>query len=65
MTQLCLHSVNRLFDLSGGHALFDSVSLQRFHRDAQAVAHRDGLIMDLGGQQYGRIALGLEPEGRL
>ena len=64
VTQLCLHSVNRLFDLSGGHALFDSVALQRFHRDAQAVAHRDGLIMDLGGQQYGRVALGLEPEGR-
>jgi hypothetical protein len=52
-----------LFDLSGGHALFDSVALQRFHRDAQAVAHRDGLIMDLGGQQYGRVALGLDPDG--
>jgi 3-hydroxy-9,10-secoandrosta-1,3,5(10)-triene-9,17-dione monooxygenase len=63
ITQLCLRSVNRLFDLSGGHALFDSVALQRFHRDAHAVAHRDGLIMDLGGQQYGRVALGLEPEG--
>lgn len=65
VTQLCLHSVNRLFDLSGGHGLFDSVALQRIHRDAQAVAHRDGLIMDLGGRQYGRVALGLEPEGRL
>ncbi len=61
--QLCLQAVNRLFDLSGGHALFDSVSLQRFHRDAHAVAHRDGLIMDLGGQQYARVALGLEPDG--
>ncbi len=63
ITQLCLGAVNRLFDLSGGHALFDSVALQRFHRDAQAVAHRDGLIMDLGGQQYGRVALGLDPDG--
>ena len=65
VTQLCLRAVNRLFDLSGGHALFDSVGLQRYHRDAQAVAHRDGLIMDLGGLQYGRVALGLEPEGRI
>ena len=65
VTQLCLRAVNRLFDLSGGHALFASVSLQRSHRDAQAVAHRDGLIMDLGGLQYGRVALGLEPEGRI
>ncbi len=62
-TQLCLKAVNRLFDVSGGHALFDSVALQRFHRDAQAVAHRDGLIMDLGGQEYGRVALGLDPDG--
>jgi 3-hydroxy-9,10-secoandrosta-1,3,5(10)-triene-9,17-dione monooxygenase len=58
---LCLRAVNRLFDLSGGHSLFDSVPLQRFHRDAQAVAHREGLIMDLAGQQYGRVALGLDP----
>ena len=65
ISQLCLQAVNRLFDLSGGHALFDSVALQRFHRDAQAVAHRDGLIMELGGQQYGRVALGLEPESAI
>lgn len=65
ISQLCLRSINRLFDLSGGHSLFDSVPLQRIHRDAQAVVHRDGLIMDLGGQQYGRVALGLEPEGGL
>ena len=65
ITELCLGSINRLFDLSGGHALFESVALQRYHRDAQAVAHRDGLIMDLGGLQYGRVALGLEPDGRI
>ena len=61
--QLGLQAVNRLFDLSGGHALFDSEALQRFHRDAHAVAHRDGLIMDLGGQQFGRVMLGLDPDG--
>jgi 3-hydroxy-9,10-secoandrosta-1,3,5(10)-triene-9,17-dione monooxygenase len=65
VTQLCLRAINGLFDLSGGHALFDSAPLQRYHRDAQAVAHRDGLIMDLGGLQYGRVALGLEPDGRI
>ena len=30
-----------------------------------APVHHDGLIMDLGGQQYGRVALGLEPNGRI
>ena len=49
--QLCLRSVKRLFALSGGHALLDSVVLQHFHRDAHAVTDRDGLIRDLGGQQ--------------
>ena len=64
-TQLGLQAVNRLFDLSGGHALFESEPMQRLHRDAQAIAHRDGLIMDLGGQQYGRVALGLQPDGAI
>ena len=63
VTQLCLQSVNRIFDVSGGHALFNSHALQRFHRDAHAVAHRDGLIMDLGGLEYGKLALALETEG--
>ena len=65
VTRLCLDAVNSLFDLSGGHGLFDSVPLQRFHRDAHAVAHRDGLIMELGGQDYGRVLMGLPPSGPL
>ena len=65
VTQLCLQAVNRIFDISGGHGLFESDPLQRFHRDAHAVAHRDTLIMDLGGQEYGRVLLGLDAEGRI
>ncbi len=61
ITQLCLQAVNRLFDVSGGHALFDSVALQRFHRDAQAAAHRDTLIMDLAGQDFARLSLESDP----
>ena len=65
ITQLCLKAVNGLFDLSGGHALHESVPLQRFHRDAQAVAHRDGLVMELGGLDYGRVLFGLPPNGAI
>ncbi len=65
VTQLCLQAVNRIFDISGGHGLFESDPLQRFHRDAQAVAHRDTLIMDLGGQEYGRVLLGLDGSGTI
>jgi 3-hydroxy-9,10-secoandrosta-1,3,5(10)-triene-9,17-dione monooxygenase len=60
VTQLCVQAVNRLFEVSGGHALFNTDPLQRMHRDAIAVSHRDGYILDFGGQPYGRLALGLE-----
>ena len=65
IAQLCLSSVNRLFEFSGGHAIFDSGSAQRFHRDIQAAVRRDGFIMEIGGLQYGRVALGLDPDGRI
>ena len=65
IAQLCLSSINRLFELSGGHAIFDSETMQRHHRDIQAAVRRDGFIMEIGGLQYGRVALGLEPDGRI
>ena len=61
VTSLCIQAVNRLFEMSGAHSLFSSEPIQRIHRDANAGARRDGLIMDLAGYQYGRVALGLEP----
>jgi alkylation response protein AidB-like acyl-CoA dehydrogenase len=65
IAQQCLNAVNRLFELAGGHAIFESGSLQRYHRDIQAAVRREGFIMELSGLQYGRIALGLEPDGRI
>jgi alkylation response protein AidB-like acyl-CoA dehydrogenase len=56
VVRLCMQAINRLFDVSGGHALFLSESLQRAHRDAQAIAHRAGLTLELVGPNYGRIA---------
>jgi 3-hydroxy-9,10-secoandrosta-1,3,5(10)-triene-9,17-dione monooxygenase len=61
IVRLCMQAVNRLFDISGGHALFLSEPLQRFHRDAQAMAHRAGLMLESVGPLYGRAALGLAP----
>ena len=65
IAQLCLSSVNRLFEFSGGRGIFDSESLQRYHRDIQAAVRRDGFIMEIGGLQYGRVALGLGPDGTI
>jgi hypothetical protein len=61
VTKLCGQAVNGLFEVSGGHALFSSDPLQRMHRDAIAVAHRDGLILEFAGTPYARAALGVEP----
>src|SRR4051812_37285612 len=58
--ELCLRVVHSLFDISGGHALFQSEAIQRFHRDAQAMAHRDILTLDFVGQTYAKLALGAE-----
>ncbi|MBV9545490.1 MAG: hypothetical protein JOY61_14060, partial [Chloroflexi bacterium] len=57
VVRLCIQAVNRLFDVSGGHALFLSEPLQRCHRDAHAVSHRAGLMLEAVGPPYGRAAL--------
>ncbi|HTE85146.1 MAG TPA: acyl-CoA dehydrogenase family protein [Dehalococcoidia bacterium] len=57
-TKLCLQAVNRLFEASGGHAIFQSAPIQRFFRDAQAATHRETMLLDVAGQTYGRMILG-------
>jgi len=61
VAKLCVGAVNRVFEASGGHALYDSSPIQRFHRDAHAASHHSGLSWDTVAEQYGRIRLGLEP----
>ena len=61
---LCIRVVNRLFEGSGGHALFDTSPLQRFHRDVHAASHHVSLSWDTASEQYGRVLLGLEPTNR-
>ena len=61
VAKLCVQAVNRLFDAAGGHALYDSQALQRFHRDVHAGSHQVALYWDSIGESYGRAALGLPP----
>jgi len=63
VAKLCLQAVNRLFEASGGHALYDSSALQRFHRDIHAGSHQAALYWDSIAEGYGRAALGLPPLG--
>lgn len=65
VTRLCVRAIDRLFEASGGHSLYDSSPMQRFHRDAHAAAHHVGLSWDTLAEQYGRVRAGLEPDPRL
>ena len=65
VTRLCVRAIDRLFEASGGHSLYDSSPMQRFHRDAHAAAHHVGLSWDVLAEQYGRVRAGLEPDVRL
>jgi alkylation response protein AidB-like acyl-CoA dehydrogenase len=59
--RLCVQAVNRLFEASGGRAILESEVMQRFHRDANAASHHQGLSWDAAAEEFGRQALGLPP----
>lgn len=59
VARLCCSAVDRLFDASGGHSLFDTHPMQRIDRDVHAGAHQTALYWDAIAEAYGRAALGL------
>jgi 3-hydroxy-9,10-secoandrosta-1,3,5(10)-triene-9,17-dione monooxygenase len=61
VARLAVRAVDRLFEASGGHSLYDSADLQRFHRDIHAAAHHTSMAWDSVAEQYGRVRLGLAP----
>ena len=65
MATLCVQAINRLFEVSGGHGLFESNPLQRIHRDADAASHHVGIAWDVMAEQYGRARAGLEPNTQI
>jgi alkylation response protein AidB-like acyl-CoA dehydrogenase len=60
-TQLSLRAVDRLFEASGGGALFAEGRIQRFWRDIHAGAMHISMNWDAVGALYGRVSLGLPP----
>ena len=60
--RLCVQAANRLYEGSGGTAIYDSNPLQRFHRDIHTASHQVSLDWDLVGELYGRARFGLELE---
>ena len=61
MVKLAVQAVNRLFEAGSGNAIQDSNPLQRFHRDALAASQHMAIRWDEYAEQYGRVALGLDP----
>ena len=61
VAKLCVQAVNRVFEGSGSHAILESAAMQRFHRDAHAAAHHQGINWDNAAEEFGRQALGLPP----
>ena len=60
VAKLAVRAVDRLFEASGGHVLFNSNPMQRFHRDAHAASHHFGIHWETLAEEYGRVRLGLE-----
>jgi 3-hydroxy-9,10-secoandrosta-1,3,5(10)-triene-9,17-dione monooxygenase len=66
-TQMCRRAVNSLFEASGGSNVYRRSKLQRLWRDSNVAGAHHGLMWDIHGLAYGRIASGLptalEPVG--
>jgi 3-hydroxy-9,10-secoandrosta-1,3,5(10)-triene-9,17-dione monooxygenase len=61
VVRLCTEAIDRLFASSGGGALQDTNPLQRQWRDVHAIQAHAGMNWSAHGQNYGGIAVGLEP----
>jgi 3-hydroxy-9,10-secoandrosta-1,3,5(10)-triene-9,17-dione monooxygenase len=60
-TQLCREAVNSLYEASGGSGVYLKSELQRLWRDGNVAAAHHGLMWDIHGLAYGRLAAGLTP----
>ncbi|MGE0601274.1 MAG: acyl-CoA dehydrogenase family protein [Dehalococcoidia bacterium] len=57
---VCYRAINRIFEVSGAHALQTSGELQRRWRDAHAIASQPNFHFDFEAETWGRLKLGLE-----
>ncbi len=59
---LCYRAIDRLYQVSGAHALDTSGEQQRRWRDAHAIASQPNFHWDFEAETWGRIRMGLEPK---
>ena len=59
---LAYKAIDRVYQVSGAHALASSGELQRRWRDAHAIASQPNFHFDFEAETWGRIKMGLEPK---
>jgi alkylation response protein AidB-like acyl-CoA dehydrogenase len=60
--KLARQAIDRLYALSGAHAIYDAAPLQRVFRDAHAASAHLFLKWEIGALPYGKLRLGLPAE---
>ena len=58
-TQLCRGAVNSVFEASGGSNIYEGRDMARLWRDSNVAGMHHGLMWDVHGLAYGRVAAGL------
>ncbi len=61
---LCRRAVNRLFEASGAHAVYDGGAVQTAFRNVNVATQHASIGFDTGAEAYGRVLLGAGAEGR-
>jgi 3-hydroxy-9,10-secoandrosta-1,3,5(10)-triene-9,17-dione monooxygenase len=59
--QQARHAANRIFEASGGTAIYDDQKIQQLFRDINAAAQHFAFTWDRAMTAYGRAATGLKP----
>ncbi|RMG54261.1 MAG: hypothetical protein D6723_05455 [Acidobacteria bacterium] len=65
MVRQAIHLVDRLFELSGGHSIFESHPIQRIWRDVHTAAQHVTLNFESSMEAYGRTLVGLPSQSIL
>jgi alkylation response protein AidB-like acyl-CoA dehydrogenase len=63
--ELCRRAIERVFAVSGAHAMYDGHPLQRVHRDISTASHHAIVDFDNAAEIKGRFDLGLEQQSSL
>lgn len=61
VVRLCRRASDRLFDMTGSRAIYDSHLIQRKFRDIRCAGGHIGLSWDVAATIYGRVSFGLDP----